>query len=82
VGAEIDLNAWELPPVFRWLAETGGMVEGEMLKTFNCGIGMIVVCAADRAEALADLLTRAGEDVSRLGKVTAGQGVTYSGALL
>ena len=82
LGAEIDLNAWELPPVFRWLSETGGMAEAEMLKTFNCGIGMIVVCAADRAEALADLLEQAGEGVSRLGTVTAGQGVTYSGALL
>lgn len=82
LGAEIDLGAWDLPPVFGWLAQTGGMAEGEMLKTFNCGIGMIVVCAADRAEALADLLTEAGEGVSRLGTVTAGQGVTYSGALL
>ena len=82
LGAEIDLNAWELPPVFGWLAQTGGMAEAEMLKTFNCGIGMIVVCAADRAEALAELLTEAGESVSRLGTVTEGQGVSYKGALL
>ena len=82
LGAEIDLNAWELPPVFGWLAQTGGMAEEEMLKTFNCGIGMIVVCAADRAEALAELLTEAGESVSRLGTVTEGQGVSYKGALL
>ncbi len=82
LGAEIDLNAWDLPPVFRWLSETGGMVEAEMLKTFNCGIGMIVVCAADRADALADLLTQAGEGVSRIGTVTAGEGVSYTGALL
>ncbi|MDF1718068.1 MAG: phosphoribosylformylglycinamidine cyclo-ligase [Antarcticimicrobium sp.] len=82
LGAQIDLGAWDLPPVFRWLAETGGMAEAEMLKTFNCGIGMIVVCAADRAEALVGLLEQAGEGVSRLGSVTAGQGVTYSGALL
>ncbi|TDK50347.1 phosphoribosylformylglycinamidine cyclo-ligase [Antarcticimicrobium luteum] len=82
LGAAIDLGAWDLPPVFRWLAETGGMAEAEMLKTFNCGLGMIVVCAADRAEALAELLTQAGEGVSRLGTVTAGQGVSYSGALL
>ncbi|TDE35217.1 phosphoribosylformylglycinamidine cyclo-ligase [Antarcticimicrobium sediminis] len=82
LGAEIDLNAWELPPVFRWLSQTGGMVEAEMLKTFNCGIGMIVVCAADRAAALEDLLTQAGEGVSRLGTVTAGEGVSYTGALL
>lgn len=82
LGAQIDLGAWDLPPVFRWLAQTGGMAEGEMLKTFNCGIGMIVVCAADRAEALAELLVQAGEGVSRLGSVTAGQGVSYTGALL
>ncbi len=82
LGAEIDLDAWDLPPVFCWLAETGGMAEAEMLKTFNCGIGMVVVCAADRADALADLLAQAGERVSRIGTVTAGQGVSYSGALL
>ena len=68
--------------MFGWLAQTGGMAEAEMLKTFNCGIGMIVVCAADRAEALAELLTEAGESVSRLGTVTEGQGVSYKGALL
>ncbi|NCT11712.1 MAG: phosphoribosylformylglycinamidine cyclo-ligase, partial [Rhodobacterales bacterium] len=48
LGATIDLGAWTLPPVFRWLAQTGGMAEGELLKTFNSGIGMIAVVAADR----------------------------------
>ncbi|WP_171176716.1 phosphoribosylformylglycinamidine cyclo-ligase [Ruegeria sp. HKCCD8929] len=82
LGAEIDLNAWTLPPVFGWMAETGGIAEGEMLKTFNCGIGMIVVCAADQADALADLLAAEGETVARIGEVTAQAGVTYTGALL
>ncbi|MGD9863574.1 MAG: AIR synthase-related protein, partial [Pseudodonghicola sp.] len=82
LGAEIDLNAWELPAVFRWLAATGGMAQAEMLKTFNCGIGMIVVCDAGRAEALATLLAQAGETVARLGTITAGQGVGYTGSLL
>ena len=81
LGAEIDLDAWSLPPVFAWLSQTGGMAEAEMLKTFNCGIGMIVACAPDRAEALAALLVEAGESVFTLGTVTEGQGVAYKGAL-
>ena len=82
LGAEVDLGAWDLPPVFPWLAETGGMAEAEMLKTFNCGIGMVVVCDASRADDLAGVLEQAGESVSRIGTVTAGQGVTYTGGLL
>ncbi|WP_425080567.1 phosphoribosylformylglycinamidine cyclo-ligase [Ruegeria arenilitoris] len=82
LGAEIDLNAWDLPPVFRWMAETGGIVEAEMLKTFNCGIGMIVVCAEDRADELAALLAEAGETVARIGTVTDTPGMVYSGKLL
>ena len=82
MSVQIDLNAWELPPVFRWLAETGGVAQGEMLKTFNCGVGMVVVCAADRADDLAAMLADAGETVHRLGHVTAGEGVSYTGSLL
>ncbi|MDO5630305.1 MAG: phosphoribosylformylglycinamidine cyclo-ligase [Paracoccus sp. (in: a-proteobacteria)] len=82
MGAQVDLGAWELPPVFRWLAEAGGVSEVEMLKTFNSGIGMILAVAPDRADAIADALTEAGETVARLGHVTAGQGVSYSGRLL
>ncbi|WP_370301823.1 phosphoribosylformylglycinamidine cyclo-ligase [Pseudooceanicola sp.] len=79
LGARIDLASWALPPVFRWLAETGGMAQAELLKTFNCGIGMIVVCAPDRADALTALLTEAGETVCRIGEVEAGTGVRYDG---
>ena len=81
LGAGIDLDSWELPGVFRWLSETGEMEAGEMLKTFNCGIGMILVVAPDRAEALAASLAEAGESVHRLGTVGAGEGVRYSGRL-
>lgn len=81
LGAEIDLNSWDLPPVFGWMAETGGMAEAELLKTFNCGIGMITVVAPDRADALTTILSDAGETVTRLGTVTAKQGVVYSGSL-
>jgi phosphoribosylformylglycinamidine cyclo-ligase len=82
LGADIDLNAWDLPPVFKWMAATGGMAEAEMLKTFNCGIGMILSVAADQADALTELLAGEGETVTRLGTVTAGEGVRYSGSLL
>ncbi|ARE41621.1 Phosphoribosylformylglycinamidine cyclo-ligase [Rhodovulum sp. P5] len=82
LGAEIDLSAWEMPPVFRWLAETAGMDEAEVLKTFNAGVGMVLAVAPDRAEALTDLLTGAGETVVRIGRVVPGQGVSYSGRLL
>nr|WP_116132632.1 phosphoribosylformylglycinamidine cyclo-ligase [Tropicimonas sp. IMCC34043] len=81
LGAEIDLGAWTLPPVFAWLGAAGGLAEAEMLKTFNSGIGMVVVVAADRAEAIATLLAEAGETVHRIGTVTEGQGVSYRGAL-
>ena len=82
LGADINLSAWALPPVFRWLAGTAGMAEADLLKTFNCGIGMIAVVAPDRAEALTALLSGLGETVVPLGHVTPGQGVSYRGALL
>jgi phosphoribosylformylglycinamidine cyclo-ligase len=81
-GADIDLGSWDLPPVFGWMAETGGIVEAEMLKTFNCGIGMVLVVAPERADDLAALLADAGETVSKLGTVSDGEGVRYSGTLL
>ncbi len=81
LGAEVDLSAWALPPVFVWLREAGHIAEDEMLRTFNAGIGMILAVAADRAEALAALLEGEGERVHRLGRVVAGEGVAYSGRL-
>lgn len=82
LGADIDLNAWQLPGVFKWMAEVGGIAEAEMLKTFNCGIGMILSVSADRADELMAILQGEGETVSRLGTVTAGEGMRYSGNLL
>jgi phosphoribosylformylglycinamidine cyclo-ligase len=82
LACEIDLGSWQLPPVFRWLATTANMSEPELLKTFNCGIGMILVVAADRADALTDLLQSDGETVTRLGTIVEGQGVIYKGRLL
>ena len=82
LGAQIDLNAWELPPVFKWFAATGGIVESEMLKTFNSGIGMVLSVAASEADAVIAILTAAGENVMQIGTVKAGEGVSYTGSLL
>ncbi|MFD0981392.1 phosphoribosylformylglycinamidine cyclo-ligase [Tropicimonas aquimaris] len=81
LGAEIDLGAWKLPPVFAWLSQAGGLATPELLKTFNAGIGMVVVVEAERAEALASLLEGQGERVHRLGSVVSGEGVSYRGTL-
>jgi phosphoribosylformylglycinamidine cyclo-ligase len=81
LGAQVDLGAWSLPGVFDWLRDAGGIAEAEMLRTFNSGIGMVLVVAADSADALAAQLAQAGETVVRLGTVTEGDGVQYSGTL-
>jgi phosphoribosylformylglycinamidine cyclo-ligase len=82
LGADIDLNSWDLPDVFKWLAKTGGMDQAEILKTFNSGIGMILSVDAARADEITALLKNTGETVYRLGTVTEGAGMRYSGRLL
>ena len=85
VGARIDISRIPVPPVFQWLAKTGGIAEKEMLRTFNCGIGMIVVVEARAADKVAAILKREGESVVHLGElVAAAKGkprVTYTGRL-
>ncbi len=82
LGASVDLNAWTLPPVFQWLSKTGDMDQAEILKTFNCGVGMILSVDPTEAAALTALLTAEGETVYQLGTVVAGEGVSYSGSLV
>ena len=74
LGVRVDLARVPFTPLFRWLAATGGIAEQEMLRTFNCGIGMVVVVAADKADAIVDVFRREGETVARLGGVIAAQG--------
>ncbi len=81
-GATIDLDAWQLPPVFAWLADQGGIADHEMLKTFNCGIGMVVVVAPDKADIAQDALDGAGPDVLRIGTVSDTPGIAYHGSLV
>jgi phosphoribosylformylglycinamidine cyclo-ligase len=85
LGVALDLRRVPVPGVFRWLAAQGGIAEPEMLRTFNCGIGMIAVVAAGDHDAVADSLARAGENVVRLGEVVPARDgvarVTFSGHL-
>ncbi|WP_018265270.1 phosphoribosylformylglycinamidine cyclo-ligase [Methylosinus sp. LW4] len=75
LGAALDLGAFRPPPVFSWLALTGGVAEAEMLRTFNCGIGMVVVVAEDGAEEAVAALREAGETPIAIGEITsAGDG--------
>ncbi len=81
LGVKLDLARVPVLPVFRWLASVGGIAQPEMLRTFNCGIGMIAVVEPAKADPVAAELTRAGETVVRLGEVTAGGTVAYAGDL-
>jgi phosphoribosylformylglycinamidine cyclo-ligase len=84
-GVEIDLARVPVLPVFKWLAQAGQVEQSEMLRTFNCGIGMVAIVEASQAKAVASVLTRAGETVVLLGRVveigSAESRVGYSGRL-
>jgi phosphoribosylformylglycinamidine cyclo-ligase len=74
VVAALDARAWAPPAVFGWLARIGGIADEEMLRVFNCGIGMAVVVGADQAEAAIALLREHGESVARIGVIEVGEG--------
>ena len=84
LDAEIDLSAWKLPAVFSWLARTAGIAEAEMLRTFNCGIGLIAVASPASARNAMEAFAQAGEVPRVVGEIAAGEGgarVHYRGAL-
>lgn len=80
-GIEINLDAWELPAVFGWLQAQGSISAAEMLKTFNCGLGMVVIVDADQAQGVRAALEAAGETVYDIGTVTDTARVVYKGTL-
>ncbi|MBT8077608.1 MAG: phosphoribosylformylglycinamidine cyclo-ligase [Gammaproteobacteria bacterium] len=77
LGAEIDTATWGMPPVFEWLASNGNIAVDEMRRTFNCGIGMVVVVANGDANGLVADLDAQGEHAWILGRICAGEGVHY-----
>jgi phosphoribosylformylglycinamidine cyclo-ligase len=84
LGVGIDLARVPVLPVFKWLAEQGGIAELELLRTFNCGIGMIAIVRSDAVDAVMDAFTEAGETVALLGEVIEAKGdhrVVYNGHL-
>ncbi len=84
LGARIDLAHVSVLPVFKWLAGEGRIAQAEMLRTFNCGVGMIVIVAENDADAVTTALAKAGERAFRIGTVVravAGSRVVYDGML-
>ena len=84
LGVGIDLPRLPVLPVFKWLAEQGGIAELELLRTFNCGVGMIAIVKPGAVEEVTDILTEGGESVTLLGEVIHAKGerrVVYNGHL-
>ena len=84
LGARIDLAAVKVPPVFKWLASAGEIAPTEMLRTFNCGIGMIAIAAPGEASKVLQAFGAAGETAVAIGKVVPaddGPRVAYDGQL-
>jgi phosphoribosylformylglycinamidine cyclo-ligase len=84
LDAEVDLSTITVLPVFQWLAKQAGIAEAEMLRTFNCGIGMVAVADEKHAGQVIDAFQEAGAPAVRIGKLVAGAGeakTVYRGAL-
>ena len=84
LDAEVDLSTWTPLPVFGWLAKSAGIAQAEMLRTFNCGIGLVAVASAKDSGHVIDAFQECGEKAWRIGKLVRGEGeakVRYKGAL-
>ncbi len=82
-SAELDLDSIDVPSVFSWLSRTGGVAPAEMMRTFNCGIGMVVAVASGQAAQVAAVLQEAGEQVTTIGRIVPRRdaGVIYRGSI-
>ncbi len=84
LGARVDLSRVPVLPVFRWLASEGSIAQNELLRTFNCGIGMIVIASPKDADAVSEAFRHAGETTVTLGRViksSSDERVVYDGKL-
>jgi len=82
-GVRLNAKTWQAPKVFHWLAKAGGIDAPEMARTFNCGIGLVVIVAREHADAVTKILTDAGEKIFRIGELEANSSasrVTLQGA--
>ena len=69
LGVRLDAKSWTAPPVFRWLAQTGKIDAVEMARTFNCGIGLVIITPSQHADDVTKSFAEAGETVFRIGAV-------------
>ena len=83
LSVKVDLDAWTVPPIFKFLQETGNVSDSEMLRTFNCGMGYLTVVSAEEEEKALDAFMQATESPKVIGRVVAGGdgGVEYTGSL-
>ncbi|ADU28703.1 phosphoribosylformylglycinamidine cyclo-ligase [Evansella cellulosilytica] len=79
LGAEINVDAWELPQVFQWLKEKGNLTAIDLYETFNAGIGLVLTVKASDADEVIKTLTENGESPKVIGEVVTGTGVTFKG---
>lgn len=67
--AVLDAQSWGLPPVFRWLAAAGNLSPEDMAQTFNCGIGMALICKQEDSALIIQTLEEEGETVYKIGQI-------------
>ncbi len=70
--AIIDTNSWQLPEIFQWLQQNGNVEDNEMYRTFNCGVGMVLMVNTNDADAIVSMLNQQGENAWRLGSIKTG----------
>jgi len=78
IDARVNTGSWQRPAIFDWLQTQGNVADSEMLRTFNCGIGMMVVVPADQAEAAIESLNAAGETAMEIGVIESGSGQVHT----
>ena len=82
LGVKIDLDSWICPEIFKWIEQRTELGASEMLRVFNCGIGMVAMTSAETHLDVLDAVNDAGTPAIRMGKVCSGDGVEYAGSLL
>ena len=82
LATEVDLKSWPRSELFQWLQANGNVDDEEMLRVFNCGIGMVVVCAAEQSQALGQILESTGETVFHIGTIVNRKGTEHQTRLI
>ncbi len=81
LGVKIDLDSWNCPEIFKWIEQRSELGSSEMLRVFNCGIGMVAMTSAETHLDVLDAVKDAGNAAIPLGRVCSGDGAEYAGSL-